>query len=404
MHSSYSETVGQILPEGIERQLRSQLRALRFEHPQEYARLQQLEVGKFLASKSLHNWLSEWELSRWDSERKNNNELLCFNLNNNRNNLWQRRQQRNFKSDVAVQCGVIEEEPENNVVNNNNNEEFYYNNNKNNIANNQNFNNFNNNNNVYNNYRLPTFQQKHYWNSFPSQMDASTNTATTTEETTGTGGTMKVYRRASYLEEYAMNRVRQLEEERLAKEKIFKDNNKKIKCCGIKCWKKLGCFCCCLGCSRKKKKSTGNNSNPTTATSTISCNNTNSIPSKNQNSSKTSTCSMQNIEQLSTSLNGRKRNLRNKLEKYEGTINNSNKPVVVKFTLSRSGGYRNEGMRSFDRDETNNFEGMKNSLQYCKNNGWGRGAITTTQSPLNYDNVTEEMLWTSMPGKRSDWW
>ncbi|CAK5026117.1 unnamed protein product [Meloidogyne enterolobii] len=97
MHSSYSETVGQILPEGIERQLRSQLRALRFEHPQEYARLQQLEVGKFLASKSLHNWLSEWELSRWDGERKNNNELLCFNLNNNRNNLWQRRHQRNFK-------------------------------------------------------------------------------------------------------------------------------------------------------------------------------------------------------------------------------------------------------------------------------------------------------------------
>ena len=55
---------------------------------------------------------------------------------------------------------------------------------------------------------------------------------------------------------------------------------------------------------------------------------------------------MQNIEQLSTSLNGRKRNLRNK-------------SVVVKFTLSRSGGYRNEGMRSFDRDETNNFEGKK---------------------------------------------
>uniref|UniRef100_A0A915M0T7 Uncharacterized protein n=1 Tax=Meloidogyne javanica TaxID=6303 RepID=A0A915M0T7_MELJA len=158
MHSSYSETVGQILPEGIERQLRSQLRALRFEHPQEYARLQQLEVGKFLASKSLHNWLSEWELSRWD-------------------------------------------------------------------------------------------------------------------------------------------------------------------------------------------------------------------------------------------------------EKYEGAINNSNKPVVVKFTLSRSGGgYTNEGMRSFDRDVTNNFEGMNNSLQYCKNNGWGRGEITTTQSPLDYDNVTEEMLWTSMPGKRSDWW
>uniref|UniRef100_A0A1I8BFM8 Uncharacterized protein n=1 Tax=Meloidogyne hapla TaxID=6305 RepID=A0A1I8BFM8_MELHA len=350
MHSSYSETVGQILPEGVERQLRSQLRALRFEHPQEYARLQQLEVGKFLASKSLHNWLSEWELSRWDGERRNN-ELLYFNLNNNRNSLWHRRQQRNFKSDAAVQCEVIEEESENNVVNNNNNVEHYYNNN---ILNNKNFNNFN----VYNNYRLPTLQQKHYWNSFPSQMDASTNTATTEETitTTGTGGTMKVFRRASYLEEYA-----------------------------------------------SKKKSSGN-SNATTATSSISGNNTNTTYSKNQNSSKTS--SMQNIEQLSTSLNGRKQKRRNlnKFEKYEENTNNNKPVVVVKFTLSRSGGYRNEGMRNFDREETNNFEGMNNSLQYHKNNEWGRGALAKTQSPLNYDNVTEEMLWRSMPGKRSDWW
>ncbi|KAL7073612.1 hypothetical protein ACQ4LE_007634 [Meloidogyne hapla] len=399
MHSSYSETVGQILPEGVERQLRSQLRALRFEHPQEYARLQQLEVGKFLASKSLHNWLSEWELSRWDGERRNN-ELLYFNLNNNRNSLWHRRQQRNFKSDAAVQCEVIEEESENNVVNNNNNVEHYYNNN---ILNNKNFNNFN----VYNNYRLPTLQQKHYWNSFPSQMDASTNTATTEETitTTGTGGTMKVFRRASYLEEYAMNRVRQLEEERIKKEALLNDN-KKIKCCGIKCWKKLGgCFYCCLCCAKfKKKKKSSGNSNATTATSSISGNNTNTTYSKNQNSSKTS--SMQNIEQLSTSLNGRKQKRRNlnKFEKYEENTNNNKPVVVVKFTLSRSGGYRNEGMRNFDREETNNFEGMNNSLQYHKNNEWGRGALAKTQSPLNYDNVTEEMLWRSMPGKRSDWW
>ncbi|KAF7633271.1 hypothetical protein Mgra_00007372 [Meloidogyne graminicola] len=124
MHSSYSETVGQILPEGIERQLRSQLRALRFEHPQEYAKLQQLEVGKFLASKSLYNWLSEWELTKWDNDRRN--EHLCFNLKNNtnRNNLWYRRQQNNFmKNNAAVQFPIIHEE--NNVGNIKNNFIYY---------------------------------------------------------------------------------------------------------------------------------------------------------------------------------------------------------------------------------------------------------------------------------------
>jgi hypothetical protein len=63
MHVSQSEKVGQLLPEGVERQLRAQLRSLRFGQPQEYAQLQQLEVRKFLSSKSVHSWLSEWELS-----------------------------------------------------------------------------------------------------------------------------------------------------------------------------------------------------------------------------------------------------------------------------------------------------------------------------------------------------
>uniref|UniRef100_A0A914HHP0 Uncharacterized protein n=1 Tax=Globodera rostochiensis TaxID=31243 RepID=A0A914HHP0_GLORO len=203
-----------LMPEAVELGMRVRLRQLRFGQPEEYAQLEQVEVHKFLSSKSVHNWLSEWNLSRtFSAPNRGRNALDLLDLD-----CCRRR-----KADFCVQCTGEEIDlalghlstaaeaafasptPAGATGGYSNTFQSYSNpattawHFTNNITNN------NHNGSLLN--RPRTFHP-------PSLMNASTNTQTTetTRTSGGTGGRMHVFRRASLLEEYAQKTLRKLEE------------------------------------------------------------------------------------------------------------------------------------------------------------------------------------------------
>ncbi|KAI3422064.1 hypothetical protein GPALN_012600 [Globodera pallida] len=202
----------ELMPEAVELGMRVRLRQMRFGQPEEYAQLEQVEVRKFLSSKSVHNWLSEWNLSRtFSAPNRGRNTLNLLDLD-----CSQRRKQ----ADFCVQCTGEEIDlalghlptpaepafasppPAGATGGYSSTLQSYSNP----ATTAWHFTNNNNTNGSLLN-RPRTFHP-------PSLMNASTNTQTTetTRTSGGTGGRMHVFRRASLLEEYAQKTLRELEE------------------------------------------------------------------------------------------------------------------------------------------------------------------------------------------------
>ncbi|KAL3101255.1 hypothetical protein niasHT_028011 [Heterodera trifolii] len=218
LRSSRSEFgAADLVPPEVALGMRVHLRQMRFGQPQEYAQMEQNEVRKFLSSKSVHNWISEWNLSH------------TFSVANRENTLDRRNRK---KANFCVQCtgdqidlalglrcaaapsvppAPLPSPPSVALASLGNGSILACHNS---LANARNF---------PNSLSRPRICHP------PSLMNASTNTQTTetTRTSGGTGGRMHVFRRASLLEEYAQKTLEKLEEREEEERQINREKRRK---------------------------------------------------------------------------------------------------------------------------------------------------------------------------------